>query len=112
MHNQIHPASAGFANNLVRSEITQILQPYLRYVEGWQLRSSYLRAQLAVHPEGSDEHDLACRRLGELRREIESHRRFLAGEAGRLPPDDRIDATIDELARLLERLRAASAGNA
>jgi hypothetical protein len=111
MHNQIHLAAAGPANRLARNEITRILQPYLRYVEGWQLRSSYLRAQLAVHPEGSDEYELAHRRLGELRGEIETHRHYLAGEAERLPPDDRIDMTIDELARLLERLRAASAGN-
>jgi len=110
MHNQIHLVPAGFASDLVRNEITEILRPYLRYVEGWQLRASYLGAQLAVHPDGSDEHELAQKRIDELSAEIESHRRYLVDEAERLPPDDRVDVTIDELAQLLERI-SDSAGD-
>src|SRR6218665_2549703 len=101
MHDQIHIAPPGVADALLRNQTTEIISPYLRYIEGWQLRASYLRAQLSVHPPGSDENALAEKRLGELRREIVSNRRFLADEAIRLPPDDRLDATLDELDVLL-----------
>ena len=104
MHNQIHVEPSGLRNVLVRTEITELVHPYLRYVEGWQLRSSYLRAQLSRHRPGSVQHDLADRRLSELRAEIEIHRELLVGAASRLPPDDRIDATLDELDALLSSL--------
>ena len=101
MHNQIHLVPAGLARDLVRDEITDLLDPYLRYIEGWQLRAAYLNAQLDLHPVGSNEHDLAQKRMDELRAEIEASRRYLADQADRLPPDERIDATIGELAELL-----------
>ncbi len=107
MRNHLHPAPGELANGLVRNAITEIVHPYLRYVEGWQLRASYLRAQLAVHPGGSSEHDLARRRMAQLRLEIEVHRRYLAEEAERLSPDERIDAVIAELDQLLAATRLA-----
>lgn len=101
MHNQIQLTSAGAVDALVRSEVSAITQPYQRYLEGWQLRATYLGAQLAVHPVHSDEHDLALRRLAELRAEIEANRDYLVVETSRLPPDDLVDATLDELDELL-----------
>lgn len=108
MHNQIHLLPPGPGNAVARSQINEIVHPFLRYVEGWQLRCSYLRAQFSVHRQGSVEHDLAERRLYELRTEIEIHREFLVSETSRLPPDDRIDATLDELDELLGSIGAAS----
>jgi hypothetical protein len=108
MHNQIHLVPSGPTDALVRNEITEIIFPYLRYIEGWQLRLSYLRAQLSTHPISSDEHDLAKRRLAELRGEVDASRDYLVAETSRLPPDDRIDATLDELEQLLTLVRAAA----
>jgi len=101
MHNQIQLASAGVSDLLVRGEISAITQPYQRYLEGWQLRASYLGTQLAGYVVNSDEHDLALRRLAELRSEIETNRDYLIVETSRLPPDDLIDATLDSLDELL-----------
>ncbi|WP_423067107.1 hypothetical protein [Devosia sp. CN2-171] len=107
MHNQIHPVPPGLADHLVRNEITEIIHPYLRYIEGWQLRMSYLRAQLATHPAGSDEHDLAEKRLLELLDEVDASRQYLVVETNRLPPDDRVDTTLDEIDGFLIAVRAA-----
>ena len=101
MHNQIQLASAGAIDALVRSDVSAITQPYQRYLEGWQLRATYLGAQLAVHPANSDQHDLALRRLAELRAEIAANRDYLVVEISRLPSDDLVDATLDELDELL-----------
>jgi hypothetical protein len=108
MHNQIHPAPRGLTHALLRNRASEIIEPYLRYVEGWQLRLGYLRAQLSVHTPGSDEHDLAARRLEELRAEIASHRNFLIDETSTLPPDDRADAILDELDGLLRSISRAA----
>ena len=108
MHNQIHLTPPGVADALLRNQTTEIINPFLRYIEGWQLRASYLRAQLSVHTRGSEESALAEKRLGELRREIVSNRNFLAAEAIRLPPDDRLDATLDELDVLLRSISRAA----
>ena len=107
MHNQIHLVPPGLTDALVRNDLTEMIHPYLRYIEGWQLRMSYLRAQLSTHPIGSDEHDLAERRLAELRSEVDASREYLVSEAGRLLPDDRVDSTLDKLDRLLGLVRAA-----
>lgn len=101
MHNQIQLTSAGPIQALVRSEISTITQAYQRYLEGWQLRATYLGTQLADHPVNSDEHDLALRRLAELREEIAVNRDYLIAETSRLPPDDLVDATVDSLDELL-----------
>jgi len=101
MHNQIHLVSAGPADALIESQAAAITQAYRRYLEGWQLRATYLSEQLALHAAGSDAHDLARARLGELRAEIAANRDYLVVETGRLPPDDLVDATLDELDELL-----------
>lgn len=101
MHNQIQVVPAGLTDALARNELSELIRPYLRYVEGWQLRASYLRAQFSVHPAGSSEHELAERRLGELRREIRASRAHLLADTSRLPPDDRVDVVIEELDGLL-----------
>lgn len=101
MHNQIQLASATVSDVLPRREISAITQPYQRYLEGWQLRASYLGTQLAGYVVNSDEHDLALRRLAELSREIEANRDDLMVETSRLPPDDLLDATLDSLDELL-----------
>jgi hypothetical protein len=101
MHNQIQLTSAGPIDALVRSEISAIAQPYQRYLEGWQLRATYLGTQLAAHPVNSNEHDLALRRLEELRAEIEANRDYLVVETSGLPPDDLVDTTLDSLDELL-----------
>ncbi len=108
MHNQIQPTARGVADALLRNATTEIIEPYLRYVEGWQLRAGYLRAQLSVHSPGSDEHDLAARRLDDLRAEIAAHRRYLVEGTSDLPPDDRVDATLDELDGLLRSISRAA----
>jgi hypothetical protein len=74
------------------------------------LRASYLAAQFSVHPTGSDEHELAERRLIELRREIVAGRTHLVIETSRLPPDDRVDAALDEMDTLLIEIGAARVG--
>ncbi|MBN9315577.1 MAG: hypothetical protein J0I99_07565 [Devosia sp.] len=107
MHDQIQLVPAGVADALVRNELTDIIPPLLRYIEGWQLRSSYLKGQLAVHPPGSEEYGLAQRRTEELRREIEAHRRHLIRETAQLPPDDRIDGLLQEMDGLLLAISGA-----
>lgn len=101
MHNQIQLAPAGPADALIADDASTITRPYRRYIEGWQLRATYLTEQLAVHAAGSDAHDLAQSRLAELIREIEANRDYLVLETSRLPPDDLVDATLDELDELL-----------
>ncbi|HEV2514771.1 MAG TPA: hypothetical protein VGV07_05950 [Devosia sp.] len=101
MHNQIQLAYAAPADALIESQSAAITQPYRRYIEGWQLRATYLTGQLAHHGRGSDPHELALRRLAELRAEIAANRDYLVAETGRLPPDDLVDATLDELDELL-----------
>jgi hypothetical protein len=108
MHDQIHPVPPGLTDPLVRNAITEIIHPYLRYIEGWQLRMSYLRAQLAAQPAGSDEHDLAEKRLAELLCEVDASREYLVAEANRLPPDDRVENALDEIEWLLASVRAAT----
>ena len=110
MHNQIHPTARGVADALLRNRASEIVEPYLRYVEGWQLRASYLAAQLSVHAPGSGEHDLAARRLDDLRAEIAAHRRLLIDQTSVLPPDARVDATVDELDELLRSISRAERG--
>lgn len=108
MHNQIHLAPPGRPDPLVRNAITETIHPYLRYIEGWQLRMSYLRAQLTTHSAGSDEHDLAEKRLVELLGEVDASRQYLVAETNRLPPDDRVDTTLYEIERLMVAVRAAT----
>ncbi|KQU97566.1 hypothetical protein ASC89_20015 [Devosia sp. Root413D1] len=112
MHNQIHLVSAGASDALIETQSAGIIQPCRRYIEGWQLRATYLAEQLALHPRGSDAYELAETRLAELRGEIAANRDYLVVEASRLPPDDLVDATLDELDALLASLsRAASASS-
>lgn len=101
MHNQIHLVSAGPTDLPATADASAIIQPYRRFIEGWQLRATYLAEQLALHPTGSDAHELAELRLAELQREIRGNRDNLVAETSRLPPDDLIDATVDELDELL-----------
>lgn len=101
MHNQIQLASRGPADALIESQAAAIIQPYRRYIEGWQLRATYLAGQLALHAAGSDAHGLAAARLEELHGEIEANRDDLVVETNRLPHDDLVDATLDELDELL-----------
>ena len=101
MHNQIQLAPAGLTDALFRNAISEITQPFQRYIEGWHLRATYLVAQLAVHPVGSDEHDLALKRLGELKGEVGAGRDYLLSATSRLAPDYRADATLDELEEVL-----------
>ena len=108
MHNQIHLVPAGVANALMRGEISAITQSYQRYREGWQLRATYLTEQLALHPAGSDAHDLAETRLAELRSEIAVSREYLVAETSRLPSDDLVDAILDELDELLATVSGAA----
>jgi hypothetical protein len=101
MHNQIQLTSVGPADGLIDSQAAALAQPYRRYIEGWQLRATYLAEQLAAHLAGSDAHELAQSRLAELIREIEANRDYLVIEASRLPSDDLVDATLDELDELI-----------
>ena len=106
MHNTIHLVPPGLAGALVRNAVADLLQPYLRYVEGWQLRLGYLGGQLTTQPVATQEYDIALKRLEELRREIESSRRALVMDASQLPPDERIEVTRAELEQLLADISA------
>jgi hypothetical protein len=101
MHNQIHPVSAHPTNLPIAGDVSTIIQPYRRYIEGWQLRATYLSGQLTLHPSGSDAHDLAQLRRAELQHEIAVNRDALIAETSGLPPDDLIDAMVDELSELV-----------
>ena len=108
MHNQIHLVSADASDALIETEAAGIIQPFRRYIEGWQLRATYLAEQLALHPRGSDAYDLAEARLGELRSEIAVNRGYLVAETSRLPSDDLVDAIVDELDELLATVSGAA----
>lgn len=107
MHDQIQLASGGVSDLLARSEISAITQPYRRYLEGWQLRATYLAEQLALHPRGSEAHELAQARRTELRREIAASRNYLVAETSCMPPDDGVEAILDELDELLASVSGA-----
>ncbi|MDC9825473.1 hypothetical protein PRN20_17210 [Devosia sp. ZB163] len=108
MHNAIETLSPPISKAAqVRRAIIEKLRPYVGYVEGWQLRLAYLKAQLGSSYATREERELAAGRLDELRSEIEvSRQRFLA-EAELWPRHDRIDDVQRSMDRLLSQIAVA-----